>query len=185
MTGLELVFVIIAVAGLVFLFASLFFGELAEFIGDFGGEGLDSVASDLSVPEWHDLKVIAAAAVGLGAFGFIALQLNMSASFAIICGCAGFVGTGAGAFFGVLKPLAKQQSNSLIGRASYIDREARVTLELTPGKFGLVEFLDDNGARVQEKAWSEKPLPKGSQVLIYEVSTDGVLVMPVPYQIEP
>lgn len=177
MQGLELFFVIVGVVGFVFLLASLVLGELGELIGDAD----TGTGADIPTPEWHDLKVIAAGAVGFGAFGFIAHSLDASISVAMVCAALGFIGISAGALFGLLKPLARQQSNSLTSHQTYVGKSVRVVLPVSSEQFGLVEFYDDNGALVRQKARTNGDLlPKGSTVLIFQVDDDAVLVSPDP-----
>jgi hypothetical protein len=187
MHGLELVFVIIGVVGFTFLLVSLVLGEVGDLLGhiDHGGHvGSGEVASGSGVempsPEWHDLKVVAAGMVGFGAVGFSALQLGWQGQVAAICAVLGFFGIGAGAFFGLLRPLAKQQSNALTSRQSYVGKSARVLIPVSPDNFGIVELIDDNGALVRERAWADTDLPRGSTVLVFQADNNGLRVMPDP-----
>ncbi len=188
MHGLELVFVLIGAVGFMFLLASFVLGEFGDLIGhiDHGGHiGGGDVESgsgvEMPVPEWHDLKVIAAGMVGFGAIGFATLHLGWQGQAAVICAVLGFFGIGAGAFFGLLKPMAKQQSNTLTSRQTYVNKSARVLVPVSSEDFGTVELIDDNGATVRETAWSDSGvLPTGSIVLIYQVDDTCVRVMADP-----
>ena len=84
---------------------------------------------------------------------------------------------------GLLLPyLRRQQSNSHRGRSSYVGLLGTVTLELAPGGWGEVSFVDADGNRVFSRARSDEPaaLPKDTPVYIAEVDPDFVHVVAVP-----
>ncbi|MDH6197783.1 membrane protein implicated in regulation of membrane protease activity [Mycobacterium frederiksbergense] len=84
---------------------------------------------------------------------------------------------------GLLLPyLRKQQSNSHRGRSSYIGLLGTVTLEIPPGGWGEVSFVDADGNRVFSRAKSAEvaALPKASRVYIADIDSDFVHVVAVP-----
>jgi hypothetical protein len=187
LTGSEKIFLIAGVIGFVVLLLSLLFGELFEF-GD-GPEDLDGDVgfdTDAPTPSWFSIKVLAASLVGFGAFGFVATQAKLPLGFDWIVAGIGFFAVGCGTFFLVLRPLANQQSNSLIGRSSYIGRIGTVELQIPHNGIGQVVFSDQNGARVVQSAVSAdgQALPRQASVVIIDVAKDGVVVSPNPLSLE-
>jgi hypothetical protein len=79
----------------------------------------------------------------------------------------------------VVKPLARQQSNSLQSHHAYVGCEGVLSLNIPEGGSGQVVFSDRQGARVLRMAISSDgvALPKDLRVLIIDVTTDGVLVV--------
>jgi len=129
-------------------------------------------------PSWLSVRVIAASAVGFGASGFVAASLGLPPFASWPVAAAGFVAVGAGAYFAILRPLARQQYNSLLSRYSYVGRDAVVTLDILPGGSGQVTFRDRQGARVTQNATSDVPdaVAKGARVRIVDVADGGVVV---------
>ena len=86
----------------------------------------------------------------------------------------------------VLRPLARQQYNSLLGRDSYVGCRGRVTLRVPPaGGHGQVAFADRGGAMVYERATSTSAdLPRGAYILVVDITADGVVVEPDPLHTE-
>ena len=182
MSSGEWIFLLIFGVGLLYLFVSLVLGDLFEIsdVSDLAGLGTDA-GVDFDAPAWFDLKVIAAGFVGFGAVGFIALQMSLSALFAVVLSMAGFVVVAGIAFYGVLLPLSKQQYNNLLSRQSYVGLKAKVVIQITSDEFGVVEIIDANGSRVSLKAYTDEGLfPTGADVLVYRVTDDGVYVMEDP-----
>lgn len=85
--------------------------------------------------------------------------------------------------YGVLRPLARQEHSAMIGRSSYAGRMAEVIMTIPDGEgnWGEVKFTDGNGALVTERAWSQQntEISKGTQVLIYDVTQQGLTVTPL------
>ncbi len=118
--------------------------------------------------------------VGLGASGYTAMSYGAPGALAWPLSLVGFVGVAALAFFLVVKPLAKQQANSLHSRQSYLNQIARVEHTVPATGIGQVAFRDSTGARMLQPAisYEGQPLPRGSQALIIDVRPDGVVVVP-------
>lgn len=131
--------------------------------------------------DWLNLKVVAAAAVGFGAFGVIASSMGTPVALTWIMAAIGFFGTGIGSYQLVVKPLKRLESNSVVGRQSYLNQTAIVTLAIEPGRQGLVRFTDSNGALVEESATATEPytIPRDQHVVIYEVHPHHVAVVPI------
>lgn len=176
MSGLEWFFLSIGGVGLGFLVISFLFGEL----GDLFDFDLSDSADMLDSPDWHDLRVIAAGLTGFGFFGFATVKMNFSTLVAFIVATVAFFAVSSILFFWILKPLLRQQYNSMFGRESFRNQPAMVVLQINSDTPGLVEFLDSDGATIRQLAKSDKSYPKGARVLIYEVDGDCVYVMDDP-----
>ncbi len=84
---------------------------------------------------------------------------------------------------GLLLPyMRRQQSNSHRGRSSYVGLLGTVTLEVPPGGWGEVSFVDADGNRVFSRAKSDETaaLPKATRVYIADIDPDFVHVVAVP-----
>ncbi|MUL81377.1 hypothetical protein FZI95_06280 [Mycobacterium sp. CBMA247] len=84
---------------------------------------------------------------------------------------------------GLLLPyMRRQQSNSHRGRSSYVGLLGTVTLEVPPGGWGEVSFVDADGNRVFSRAKSAEldALPKATHVYIADIDSDFVHVVAVP-----
>jgi hypothetical protein len=84
---------------------------------------------------------------------------------------------------GLLLPyMRRQQSNSHRGRSSYVGLLGTVTLEVPPGGWGEVSFVDADGNRVFSRAKSDEAdaLPKATRVYIADIDPDFVHVVAVP-----
>lgn len=183
MTTPELVFVVIGGVGLAVLLINLMLGGEA----DGGGAEVDVDADSGGMPSFFSLSVLSVVCVGLGAAGYITLSLGIPLIAAWICGVGGGVMLGCGILFGALRPLARQQYNSMLGRQSYVNRSGNVTLRVPAEGFGEVKFTDANGALVSERAWSHESaaIPQGTPVVIVEIREEGgVYVAPLELQIE-
>jgi membrane protein implicated in regulation of membrane protease activity len=197
MSGSESVFVATGVIGFVVLLASLLLGEFAgheaevahelelSHDAEFGhdaelghGVEVEHAGGDLHSPSWLSTKVIAASLVGFGATGFIAASAGAPAFASWPVAAAGLVAVGAGALFLVLKPLSRQQYNSLMSRYNYVGMRAVVTLEIEAGGSGQVTFRDRQGARVNQTARADhgEAVAKGSPVEIVDLAPGGVIV---------
>ncbi|HJS83740.1 MAG TPA: hypothetical protein VJ742_13000 [Nitrososphaera sp.] len=169
----------LAIGSIAFLYLCivLIFGEFLD-IGDVDMDLNDDVS-------WFDLKAIAVGLIGLGSVGAIAHQLGASLIISWSLALIGFfVMTFVSVFF-VLKPLARQQSNSLISRDSYLGRPATVTLRIPAHGTGQVSFVDLNGARVVESAVANdgSDMPSDTAVIIVDLANDGVVVSENPLAI--
>ena len=185
MTLSEKLFIAIGAVGFLVLLGSFLLGEVIQLDHDLSGEVGAGADHDLSTdnlgePSWFSLKVITASMVGFGASGYIASANGIPDALAWPVALAGALAIGAGTFYLVLKPLAKQQSNSLLSRESYRGLAGEVTLAITDTQPGLVRFRDRNSALVTQRAVLADggPLPAGAKVLIVDINETGVIVMP-------
>jgi membrane protein implicated in regulation of membrane protease activity len=187
-TGSETTFIVVGAVGLVLLVLSFVLGELFEHDVelsheveiDHGAEVTSGSVADMAqVPSWLSTKVITASMVGFGAFGYVAADSGLLAFLSWPIAAAGFVLVGAGTFFFVLKPLARQQSNSLLSSQSYVGCEGVLTLDILEGGSGQVTFNDRAGAHVVRVAVSPhgEALPKGARVLIIDIGENEKLVV--------
>lgn len=130
------------------------------------------------------LTGMAAALVGTGAGGLVGTWAGFGA---LPAGALG-LGTGAtlvGILHGVVLPyLRRQESNSQHGRSDYIGLLGTVTLDVPPGGWGEVAFIDPDGNRVRSRAISPEPqtLAKATRVYIADVDADYLHVVAVPAQ---
>jgi hypothetical protein len=200
LTTAQLVFVVIGGVGLAVLLGSLLLGDahLGDLhLGDLhlgdvhagdlhaGAEahaGTDSGATE--IPSFFSLSVISSILVGFGLAGYLTLWGGVPLVAAVFCAIAGGVLLGFVVYYGLIRPLAKQQSSDMLGRQTYAGSEAVVTLRIpADGGFGEVSFVDSNGARVNQCAWPHdkraQAIPDGTKVLIIEVTPDGVTVTPL------
>jgi len=182
----ETVFLAIGAVGFLLLLFSLLLGEVFEHEIEISHDievGHDVGSShDLNTPSWFSVKVIAASMVGFGGIGYLTASSGAPATLAWLLAALGFVAVGAGTFFLVLKPLAKQQSNTLLSRTSYRGTEGVITLSITPTDMGQVVFLDRNGARVTQSAVSAtegEAIAQNTPVVIIDIIPRGVTVMPL------
>lgn len=181
----QTIFLVSWIFGLALLVAGFVFGEILDF-GD-GGVDLDldgdtggSIDVEGQTPSWVDLKVLCAALVGFGASGYVSEYLEMPDAVSWLIAAVFFFLMGAGSFYLVIKPMSKLQSNSMIGRESYVGRRGEVILPIPPGGKGQIIFVDVNQSKVVQVARTDEPegLPRGASVVIYEVGDDLVVVTP-------
>lgn len=201
----ESVFVAIGAIGFLILLLSLLFGELFEHgtelghdadfghdvdIGhdaDIGHAGVGPAgeighaaggSSDLHTPSWLSIRVAAASMVGFGASGFIAASGGLASWLSWPVAGVGFLAVGAGTYLLILKPLARQQYNSVMSRYNYLGQEAVVTVAILAGGTGQVTFRDRDGARVNQTASSDLrgAVAKGATVKIVDLAPGGVVV---------
>lgn len=130
------------------------------------------------------LTGVAAALVGTGAGGLVGTWAGFGA---LPAGALG-LGTGATLAFilhGVALPyLRRQESNSQHARSAYIGLLGTVTIDVPPGGWGEVAFVDPDGNRVRSRAISPEPqaLTKATRVYIADVDADYLHVVAVPTQ---
>jgi hypothetical protein len=146
-----------------------------------GGADYPSVpegSADLEAPSWFSIRVLAISLVGFGVAGFSAAYLGVPTLIAWPIAAVGFLAVGAAAHRFILKPLARQQYNSLTSRWGWIGRPAVVTLDILPHGTGQVTFHDRQGARITQTASSDlgEDIPKGAAVTITELKPGGVVV---------
>jgi hypothetical protein len=194
MTGSESAFVAIGAVGFLLLVIALVLGEFADHGVELGhadlghaelghadlGHAVDLFdnRAGLHQPSPLSFRVIAASAVGFGAFGYVAAHAGWPPLLSWPVAVAGFVAVGAGTFYGVLRPLARQQYNSVMSRWNYVGQDAVVTLDILPGGSGQVSFRDRQGARVTQTARTDVPdgVAKGARVTITDLTDGGVVV---------
>ncbi|HKX24154.1 MAG TPA: hypothetical protein VJM46_02870 [Candidatus Saccharimonadales bacterium] len=188
MTGSEVAFAAIGATGLVLLILSFVLGELFEHetdlshevdVGNAAETAAGSGADMAQVPSWLSMKVITASMVGFGSFGFVAAASGFPDVLSWPIAGAGFFAIGMVAYQLVVKPLARQQSNSLLSHHAYVGCEGVLNLNIPEGGSGQVVFNDRQGAHVSRMAVSSNgaALPKGLRVLIIDVTLDGTLVV--------
>jgi membrane protein implicated in regulation of membrane protease activity len=205
-TGLQTAFIAVGAIGFLLLMVSLLLGEFGDHdvelghdtglghdtetphtteTGTRGSGGLEApdlrkgpVGGALYAPSRWSMRVLAASAVGFGAAGFTAAALGLPPALSWSAAIAGFLAVGSATYSWILKPLARQQYNSLLSRYSHVGRDAVVTLEILPGGWGQVTFRDRQGARVTQTARSDLPeaVRTGAAVKIVDVFDGGVVV---------
>ncbi|GAA3594604.1 hypothetical protein GCM10022223_07110 [Kineosporia mesophila] len=199
----QTLFIAVGATGFLILLLSLVLGELGGHDGELGGHGdaggpgdlgheagspggppVDAVghipdgSAALDAPTWFSIRVLAVSLVGFGAAGFIAVAAGGPALIAWPVAAAGFLAVGAATHRFILKPLARQQYNSLTSRYGYIGRTGVVTLDILPHGTGQVTFHDRAGARITQTASSDhhEGVPKGTAVTVVDLVDGGVLV---------
>jgi hypothetical protein len=187
MSASESVFVAVGAIGFLLLVIALVLGELADHGAEFGHAEPAELHHDVELadgraglhePSPLSFRVIAAAAVGFGASGFVAAHAGLPVLVSWPVAAAGFLAVGAGIFYAVLRPLARQQYNSVMSRWNYVGRDAVVTLDILPGGTGQVSFRDRQGARVTQTARTDVPdgVARGATVTIVDLTDGGVVV---------
>jgi membrane protein implicated in regulation of membrane protease activity len=136
------------------------------------------VGGALHEPSRWSLRVLAASAVGFGATGSVAAAAGLPPALSWPLAAVGFLAVGSATYSWILRPLARQQYNSLLSRYSYVGRDALVTVEILPGGSGQVTFRDRHGARVVQTARSDEPdaVSAGTAVQIVDVYDGGVVI---------
>lgn len=146
------------------------------------------VLTDVGAGGDHDglpflsLTSLSAALLGAGAGGLIS---SWAGAGAVAAGGVALAGGIALVVLlqGVVRPyLRRQESNSQVGRASYVGLLGTVTLEIPPDGWGEVSFADAAGNRVRARAVTAEPaaLLKATRVYIADVDADYVHVVAVP-----
>ncbi|GAB3254207.1 NfeD family protein [Kineosporia babensis] len=151
-------------------------GEIAS--GFDAGNDIPEGSAEIDAPHWFSIRMLSVSLVGFGAAGFIASYSGVYPIFAWPIAAAGFLAVGAGANRWILKPLARQQYNSLSSRWGWVGRTGVVTLDILPHGTGQVTFHDRAGGRITQTATSDlgEGIPKGSPVTITDLKKDGVVV---------
>lgn len=128
------------------------------------------------------LTSLSVALLGAGTGGLVGTWLGMGAlwSAGLAAACAIVL---VFTLNGLLLPyMRRQQSNSHRSRSSYVGLLGTVTLEVPPGGWGEVSFVDPDGNRVFSRAKSDEAaaLPKATRVYIADIDPDFVHVVAVP-----
>jgi len=133
-------------------------------------------------PSWLSSRVILGAAAGFGAFGLGAQAVGLSGWVTVPVALVGFFGMAVVIRQLVLRPMWRQQSNTLLSRDSYVGSRGRVTLGIRSGETGLVRFIDPNGTPVTDYAVAGDggELAAGTEVLVVDVTPQHVVVDPDP-----
>lgn len=197
MDAFAAVYLVVLLVSVLLLVAALVLGvghdaDLSHEI-DTAGDGADTSAVGPDIgshesglgsdgPSWVSGRVILGAAAGFGAFGLGAQAAGLSGWVTLPIAVAGFVGMAVVIRQLVLRPMWRQQSNSLLSRDSYVGSRGQVTLGIRSGESGLVRFLDRNGTPVTDFAVSGDglALPAGTAVLVVDVTPQHVVVDPDP-----
>ena len=128
------------------------------------------------------LTGLSVALLGAGTGGLIGTWLGLGTAWSAVLATACAVVL-VFTLNGLLLPyLRRQQSNSHRGRSSYVGLLGTVTLEVPPGGWGEVSFVDADGNRVFSRAKSDEAdaLPKATHVYIADIDPDFVHVVAVP-----
>ena len=143
---------------------------------DIGLDGAD--ASDASGPGIFSLKLIMIFMIGFGICGFIPEYLNWAVSSIIVAVAGGFV-----IWFICYKALGwlyRQQANSQVSSASFVGKQARITVPIPKGGSGEIyskikgtEKTIYLNARAQE---SDKEYKKGDIVTIESIEGNTATV---------
>lgn len=163
-------FVVIGIAGLVLVVASLVLGEVFE--GLFDAIDIDAGSGLFSAP------VIGAF---LAAFGFGA-ALTMSAT-AVGTGVAALAGVGAGVGFGaatlaLTRSLMNMRTDDNVRTGDLVGRPGTVLTRIPPDGFGEVAVVH-LGQRLKLNARAASPIPAGTPVVVTDVvSASSVHVEP-------
>lgn len=197
MDAFAAVYLVVLLVSVLLLVAALVFGfghdaELAHDVDtahDVGsahetGGHIGHVETD--GPSWLSSRVILGAAAGFGAFGLGAQAVGLSGWITLPVALAGFFGMAVVVRQLVLRPMWRQQSNSLLSRDSYVGSRGQVTLGIRSGETGLVRFLDRNGTPVTDYAVAADggDLSTGTDVLVVDVTPQHVVVDPDPLSIK-
>lgn len=166
------VFLLIAVAGFLFLLASFFLGDLFEQIGwdvDLGTDGGHGMG-------WFDSRVLSIFVTAFGGFGAIGMLLGLGVVIGSLFGLAGGIALGAAVlWFGRL--LFRQQASSSVSAWQLIGRIAEVTVTIPPS--GVGQILCRVGEERVEKlarSRSTEVIKAGTKVIIEEVAEEAVIV---------
>jgi membrane protein implicated in regulation of membrane protease activity len=175
--ALELTYVAIGVASLAVLIFTFVIGELFDF--DVGVDPDGGLAhGDFEGPSLLSSRVISASLVGFAAFGYIAAAAGAHWAISLVVAFFGMALVGGGTFFGILKPLYRQEHSQTVSRDTYLGLPATVVIAIPEGGFGQVSLIDSNHSRITQKARSQdgRALPSGESVQIVEVTPTGVTV---------
>ena len=128
------------------------------------------------------LTGLSGALLGAGTGGLLSTRAGLGALGAGAVALLSAIALVAALHGGLLPYLRRQQSNSQHGRASYVGLLGTVTLEVPPGGWGEVTFVDPDGNRVHARAISAEPaaLIKSTPVYIADVDRDYLHVVAVP-----
>lgn len=167
------VFLGIAALGLLFLLASLAFGELLE---DFGLHG--AADGGIDGHGFIDSRALAVFVTAFGGFGAIGVQAGLGVLASSLVGLgSGVVLGGAVGLFG--RFLQSQQASSSVSGSQLVGRTAQVTVTIPPGGIGQISCRVGE-ERVEKLARSRDSdeLKTGARVLIEEFAGDSVIVSP-------
>lgn len=167
------VFLAIAAVGLLFLVASLVFGELLE---DFGLHG----AADGGI-DGHgilDSRALAVFVTAFGGFGAVGVQagLGVLASSLLGLGSGVVLGGAVGLF---ARFLHGQQASSSVSGTQLVGRTAQVTITIPAGGIGQITCrVGEERVEKLARARDSDELKTGARVLIEEFAGDSVIVSP-------
>ncbi|MDX2042347.1 MAG: hypothetical protein SF097_13920 [Acidobacteriota bacterium] len=169
------VFLIIAIAGFLFLLASFFLGDLFEQIGldvELEADGFGD-----GIPGWFDSRVLSVFLTAFGGFGFIGMQLGAGTFLSSLCGLAGGVALG-GVVFWFARLLHRQQASSSISTFDLIGRVAQVTVTIPHGGIGQINCRV-GPERIEKLARTNAnaTIEAGSTVVISDVADEIVIVI--------
>ena len=168
---MTLVFLTLALVGLVFLVLSLLTGHHVDHDADAGGPGLLS------------LRGLAVFVTNFGAVGAVtSLALPARSGKTLIASVLGAVaGVAMGAVYLLAMRLVySQQASSLVEDRELLDAEAHVTVAIPDGGIGEVSCrVAGQTVRRMARALGTRAIPEGTRVRIKDVYGDTVVVEPV------
>jgi membrane protein implicated in regulation of membrane protease activity len=169
---MQLAFGITLAAGLAFLILTLFLGEIGDLVG-----GNTDVAHGGGLP-WMSFTTVSLALVGWGLSGLIAVHLGLTSWLVFLAATAISVLFVVAVMLLIIKPLLRQQANSLVSQQSYVGSQATVILDISPDNAGQIQLTDPNGALVTLPAASTNAvsIPKGSTVIISEITSGRAVI---------
>lgn len=167
------VFLGIAAIGFIFLFITLFLGDI------FDGLGIDAgVDGGADGHGFLDSRVISVIVTSFGGFGAIGIQMGLGIVASSLIGLAGGVLLG-GLVSLFARFLYKQQSSSSIGTELMVGRTAQVIVSIAPGSLGQVSCRVGE-ERIEKLARSRDNLEikAGALVRVEAIAGDSVIVSP-------
>lgn len=159
-------------------------GFVILMLGILGGDADVDTDTDIDLDaEWLsdalNLKALSAGLIGFGVVGWAIGRAELGTMVTLVIAAIGFIAFMYFAVVLVVRPLRRQQSNTLTNRSSYLSLQAKVTLEIRPDQIGQVELLNSNQVKVTERAKALEPdqtIPKGSEVMVMSVEPGHVVV---------
>jgi membrane protein implicated in regulation of membrane protease activity len=161
-----IVFIILAVIGLILLLISAFFGDDIEVVPEVEGGG----------PHFLSLRSIAVFLTAFGTVGAIARYYNLSAMLSSLWGVLAGAAMSAIYLF-AMNLVRSQEASSLIESTDLVGLTGRVTVAIPPEGLGEVSCtVKAQLTRRLARSKNRQAIPEGAIVRITEVQGDVVLV---------
>jgi membrane protein implicated in regulation of membrane protease activity len=161
-----IVFIILAVIGLILLVISAFFGDDIEVVPEVEGGG----------PHFLSLRSIAVFLTAFGTVGAIARYYNLSAMLSSLWGVLAGAAMSAIYLF-AMNLVRSQEASSLIESTDLVGLTGRVTVAIPPEGLGEVSCtVKAQLTRRLARSKNRQAIPEGAIVRITEVQGDVVLV---------